>query len=67
MADFGTYDVDCPICGRQLHIPIHCSGPSRPLTTVGQLHVTISPDMGYLEAHWLTHGPHDGMPLPIAA
>ena len=64
-ATLGTITTDCPVCGQELHIPIECSGPTIGVAaTISSLHVTIAADADYLVAHWLTHGPHDGEPLP---
>lgn len=51
--------IACPVCSKILDVPVR--GETRP----GSLVVII--DRAYLERHFLTHGPHPGMPLPLAA
>lgn len=51
MSSGAVIEADCPICGARLRVPVidvAGTGPSR------------SADIGWLRAHFRTHGPGDG-------
>lgn len=62
---FGQVTIDCPGCGREATFPIHAAGPV--VGVAGQSTTVLTLDMDAVAAHMLTHGQHDGEPLPIAA
>lgn len=64
MATLGALDLDCPICGRELHIPVFAVGPT---IVDDRLTFEVDFDRDYVTAHLLTHRPHDGQPVDIAA
>lgn len=61
----GNLDVQCPTCGRHVVIPVTCSGPIRQFD--GRTVLAVDIDREVVRAHELTHGPHDGEPMPRAA
>lgn len=56
----GTVTIQCPVCDSELHVPLT-------MTPTRRTSYKVTADLDYLRAHWLTHNPHDGHPLPIAA
>jgi hypothetical protein len=51
-------ETDCPICGARLRVPVidlPGAGPGR------------TADLGWLRAHFRTHGPRGGEPQALAA
>lgn len=62
---FGICEMDCPVCGDHLRIPI-CAGPVNGLRLAGKratTTVTMAPDGNYLHAHWRTHKERDSEPI----
>lgn len=64
LGTLGPVTVDCPVCARPVTVEVRIEAPT---IEDGNVVAVLVPDTAAVEAHWLTHSPHDGEPLPAAA
>lgn len=66
-SSLGSFSIRCPVCGRDFTIGTTSTDEGVTRNEQGRLVLTFQLNRGDIEAHFLTHGPHDGEPLPVAA